>query len=151
MLGHQAGNNLGEALRDLGRFDEARQAYTSALEGAWELPLPVVAYVEGNVALVDAQQGHFARARLRVERVMAGLGGDRSLRVWVYLALVLQVCLAADGDQLRWCEQLEQLEQVDRAQRSRVVDAPALLHMSARIWTEQGQPQMAERALELVL
>ncbi|MEO1271845.1 MAG: tetratricopeptide repeat protein, partial [Myxococcota bacterium] len=144
-LAHTLLNNTAEALRDLGRHQEARQTYLQALE-AVRYALPLTAYAQGNLALLDIAEGHHGNARRRLEELLGRIGGDRRRRVWLFLAAALQICLAADLETERWSEWIDALEDAAREGGQLVHETPALLRQAAQLWRQHQRPEQATRA-----
>jgi tetratricopeptide (TPR) repeat protein len=144
-LGHVFLNNQAEALRDLGRVEEARAAYEAALE-ATPTRSAQAAYARINLATLEQASGLWGQARARLEALAPALGEDRGVRVWLYLAVALQVCEAADGDVARWEAQVGRLEEAAGAGGEWVPEAGALLRRAGALWRAQGHEALAARA-----
>jgi tetratricopeptide (TPR) repeat protein len=94
----EALNLQGEALRQVGRLEEAGATYEEALRafrlaGAWDALLPRV-----NLALVQIDRGDTERARASLEAVLAELGAVPRSQVSGVLHAYLLPCVARTGE-----------------------------------------------------
>jgi hypothetical protein len=144
-LAHVFWNNQAEALRELGRLEEARGAYEASLKAIPDIS-PQTAYARINLATLEQGAGLWGQARARLEGLSGALGEARGVRVWLYLLLAQQVCEAADGDVARWEAQVGSLEEAAAAGGQWVPEAGALLRRAGALWRGRGREGLAVRA-----
>ncbi|WP_347302900.1 ATP-binding protein [Croceibacterium sp. TMG7-5b_MA50] len=138
-----AHNNNGEALRTLGRWQEAEREFAAALTDARKLGSPLLeARILGNLALVQVDGGKLSHATRNIHRALTlSQTPDAAEWRWTLFGVLAKIAAARGND-------AGAVELLDRAFAGRDLSrtdmtAREFHELAARIYHRQGQVQRA--------